>query len=145
MNHWHALLVFLDLVKAFDTVSHEILLNKLCDYGIHDIALSLSNYLYDPVQRIKFSYVKVGIPQGTVLGPLLFLVYMNSITKNNNFQGNLVWYHNNFHWKNVVRCTFQNRNYTNPPITSSIKQHIAHCKLIIACVPLFKKELLSNT
>lgn len=92
--------VFLDLAKAFDTVSHNILLDKLNNYGIRGLALRLlRDYLSNRTQSVKIgntgsskSVVKMGVPQGTVLGPILFLVYMNNITQINNLSGNIICY-----------------------------------------------------
>ena len=79
--------ILLDFAKAFDTVNHEILLKKLQYYGIRGTALKwFQSYLKDRMQcteigntQSNLEYVKCGVPQGSILGPLLFLLYINDI------------------------------------------------------------------
>lgn len=80
--------VFLDLAKAFDTVPHGSLLGVLQAYGVRGTVLDVfASYLHGREQVVKLHDfysdplpVRIGIPQGTVLGPLLFIAYINSMT-----------------------------------------------------------------
>ena len=77
--------LMVDLKKAFDTVDHNILLCKLSCYGVSGNALQLlKSYLIDRTQRSYINgvlsteqYVSCGIPQGSILGPFLFIIYVN--------------------------------------------------------------------
>ena len=81
--------LFLDLYRAFNTVNHHILLGKLEHYGFREVALEwFKNYLTNRKQMVNYksvnSYtlvVSCGVPQGSVLCPLLFLIYVNGISQ----------------------------------------------------------------
>lgn len=86
-NGYHISSSFYDFSKAFDTVSHETLLLKLKYYGFNGLSVKfLASYLNDRHQsvlangkRSQYQVLKHGVPQGSILGPLLFIIYVNDL------------------------------------------------------------------
>ena len=88
-NKQSSLGIFLDLTKAFDTVDHTIMLHKLHHYGIRGTAFEwFKSYLSGRSQQVEISdrilsdinFLNYSIPQGSILGPLLFIIYANDLS-----------------------------------------------------------------
>ncbi len=80
--------IFLDLSKAFDTLDHHILIKKLEFYGLQGLLLKImESYLSNKTQYVEIDesnsdmlHLSTGVPQGSILGPLLFIIYINNIS-----------------------------------------------------------------
>ena len=124
------LAAFIDLKKAFDTVNHKILLEKLLYMGIRGKSLAwIENYLTNRFQKTisnnilsKPGKIKCGVPQGSILGPLFFLVYINDIK---NILGNVGY--QLYADDTVIYCSDKTYEGSQKKLQSVINKFISWC------------------
>ena len=126
-NHKIPINFYIDLAKAFDSLNHDILLDKLSYYGVNGTAKTLLNsYLSDRKQYVKINDVKssiqsykTGVPQGSIVGPLLFNIFINDII-NSSRKFNFILYADD----TTLNSTVENFGNTTDEIQSSITSEL---------------------
>ena len=150
----HVLGIFIDLSKAFDTIDHEKLLLKLNNYGIRGNAHALiASYLSNRFQYTSVLgeesdklLVRFGVPQGSVLGPLLFLLYINDICNSTNL-GNFVLFAddtNIFVVSDSKKGVFDKANNILSHVYNYMKCNLLHINQKKCCYMYFNKRSQQN-
>ena len=115
--------IYLDLSKAFDTLDHTILLSKLHYYGISILELNFfRNYLFNRHQYVQMGTtkstlknIKTGVPQGSILGPLLFIIYINDIPRTSSFFKTITYADDI-----TLMCSLNSEDLRNPEESSNV-------------------------
>ena len=123
--------IFIDLSKAFDTVDHKILISKLKNYGVRGNNLKWFESYLNHKQFIaynnkytSFETITCGVPQGSILGPLLFLIYVNNLNQVSNILDPIMFADktNFFYSHHQIKTLFETVNCELKNISQCLEQ-----------------------
>ena len=156
-------IIFLDFTKAFDRVAHHVLLQKLCNFGISGALLNwCQNYLTNREQRVVIDRVNSswcsipsGIPQGSILGPLFFVIFINDLPEVVTPGNTVSLYADDCKTSRVINCPVHHSLFQSDidniyrwSLQNRMEFYVKKCKLMRICKkrsPLLSDLHLNNS
>ena len=148
-NHKIPTNFYIDLSKAFDSLQHDILLEKLAHYGLTNMAIALlKSYLSNRKQFVHLSDVRssvrpisVGVPQGSILGPLLFNIFINDIVKSST-KFNFILYADDTTLNSTLDCFGQDAVEIQNTIVSELQNIFKWLDVNSLCLNVAKSKFM---
>ena len=148
-NHSIPINFYIDLSKAFDSLRHDILIEKLAYYGVKNKALDLlKSYLSNRKQYVKLNditstvrSISVGVPQGSIIGPLLFNIFINDIVKANT-KFSFILYADDTTLNSTLDCFGQNVIEIQEAIVAELQKVFKWLKLNILSLNVAKSKFM---